>query len=126
MPDLDRARDRRATIDGNMCAATVCDASMIPRATLTENEVNELSNTRGWINLMSDEHFRIEFYDARPQTSCATEADAHRVLGMSKGAIWWRPDASRDFETCRRDTNDSQEERDHRDAAWRIAYLEHA
>jgi hypothetical protein len=75
---------------------------------------------------MSDAHFQVQFYDSRPDEHCATEADAHRALGTSKGAIWWRPDASADFRTCRRDTNDSQEERDLRDAAWRISYLQYA
>jgi hypothetical protein len=48
------------------------------------------------------------------------------MLGASKGAIWWTPATQTGFQTCRRDTNDSQEERDLRDAAWRIIYLEHA
>jgi hypothetical protein len=74
---------------------------------------------------MSDEPFRVEFYDTRPDALCATEADAHRMLGASNGAIWWTPATRPEFQTCRRNTDDSQEERDLRDAAWRIIYLEH-
>ena len=69
------------------------------------------------------EHFRVQFYDGRADQPCATETDAHRILGTSKGAIWWTPDSPVGSSTCRRDTNDSQEERDRRDAAWRQAFL---
>jgi hypothetical protein len=74
---------------------------------------------------MSDQ-FYVEFYDGRGDQPCATEADAHRLLGMSRGAIWWTPDGLSGSRTCRRDTNDSQEERDRRDTAWRQAFLSRA
>jgi len=35
---------------------------------------------------MSD-HFYVEFYDARSDQHCATETDAHRILGTSKGDL---------------------------------------
>ena len=70
---------------------------------------------------MSD-HFYVEFYDGRCDEHCATETDAHRILGASSGAIWWTPDGPSGSSTRRRDTNDSQEERDSRDAAWRQTY----
>jgi len=69
------------------------------------------------------EAFFVQFYDGRVDQPCATESDAHRVLGASKGAIWWAPDGPSGSATCRRDTNDCQEERDRRDAAWRQAFL---
>jgi hypothetical protein len=71
-----------------------------------------------------NEHFRVQFYDGRPDQECDSEADAHRILGMSKGAIWWNPDPPVGVGTCRRDTNDTPEERDRRDAAWRQAFLQ--
>ena len=70
---------------------------------------------------MSD-HFYVEFYDGRSDQHCATEAEAHRILGASKGAICWTPDGPSGSSTRRRDTNDSYEERDRRDAAWRLTY----
>lgn len=73
---------------------------------------------------MDDKRFRVQFYDARPDEWCSTEADAHRVLGASRGAIWWESDATSVEHMCRRDTNDTQDERDLRDAAWRRFYLE--
>jgi hypothetical protein len=75
---------------------------------------------------MTDKGFRVEFYDVRADEWCATETDAHRALGTSRGAIWWEPDSTTiGSRICRRDTNDTQDERDLRDAAWRLFYLEY-
>jgi hypothetical protein len=70
------------------------------------------------------EHFYVQFYDDQPDQPCETETDAHRVLGMSKGSIWWTPESPSGPATCRRDTNDSYDERNRRDAAWRQAFLQ--
>lgn len=72
------------------------------------------------------EPFYVEFYDDRDDQPCTTESDAHQVLALSRGAIWWAPDGPAGSTTCRRDTNDTHEEREHRDAAWRLAYLARA
>lgn len=69
--------------------------------------------------------FRVEFYDARAAETCMTESDAHCVIGASKGAIWWEPDSLTEMQICRRDTADSADERERRDSAWRVVYLEY-
>jgi hypothetical protein len=70
---------------------------------------------------MMTQLFHVEFYDkARTRQRCDDEADALRVLGSSKGAIWYSTLGSTGG-TCIRDTRDTAEERERRSEAGLLA-----